>query len=229
MIADAHGHSGRRVVAGSTRAGDRRGGRAAPRCDGLSRAGGDCVTRPASPSSPAPRCAWPAASRRACRAPSAACRPATTGCPALVGPGNTATISRRITDEIVRIGINYRFGPGPLGRVFIRIIRTSGSAPAAVRRRRRNPRMMPAKDIRNGAGHAKTRAAGAGGRSYPCTISPSYTLCVGMSRAIRKKNAGGRGRENRAWRKDLSFSKLPYDHQPRRIRGRFSPLGRRAS
>ncbi len=32
----------------------------------------------------------------------------------VVGPGNTATISRRITDEIVRIGINYRFGPGPI-------------------------------------------------------------------------------------------------------------------
>ena len=32
----------------------------------------------------------------------------------LVPAGNTASISRRITDEIVRIGVNYRFGPGPI-------------------------------------------------------------------------------------------------------------------
>jgi outer membrane immunogenic protein len=31
-----------------------------------------------------------------------------------VGPGNTATVTSRITDEIVRVGLNYRFGPGPL-------------------------------------------------------------------------------------------------------------------
>ena len=31
--------------------------------------------------------------------------------PALAGAG---TIRSRITDEIVRVGINYRFGPGPI-------------------------------------------------------------------------------------------------------------------
>ena len=71
-------------------------------------------------------------------------------------------------------------------------------------------RLMPAKDIRDGAArHAKTRAAGAGGRSYTPTISPSYTLCVWMSRAIRKKMRAAAAGKNRAWRKRLTSQQAP--------------------